>query len=169
MASSQILLVFSVLLLNFACGNNMSNFLIFVDYHSTTSLLTDEAEWLNERVFYTYNMLRGFAASLTEEEANFLSNMPGVTTVLKDQATVQLPRVSGAKRALWDLARDQLCRQCYHWLSRHGHLARIQELQRCGTRSSSCWLEWILPRWTRLQRKSLQQKIDRSKILQHGA
>ncbi|KAL6997547.1 hypothetical protein U1Q18_007674 [Sarracenia purpurea var. burkii] len=91
MACYQLLFIICfALVLNSTDGTNISNYLIFLDHHSTTTSLYDELEWLNDRVFYNYEVFKGFAARLTEGEAHFIANKGGVTIMVKDQVLVRL-------------------------------------------------------------------------------
>ncbi|CAL5443425.1 unnamed protein product [Camellia sinensis] len=56
---------------------------------STISQLYNQEKWLNERVFYTYEEIRGFAARFTNEEVDYISHAIGVLAVIKDEATVR--------------------------------------------------------------------------------
>lgn len=91
MFSCQIfVLVLATLFVTSTSEINSSSYVVFVNHHTTTFFLCEEVEWLNDRIFYTFKALRGFAAWFNEEEVQYIANIAGVTGVFKDQATVQL-------------------------------------------------------------------------------
>ncbi|KAG5527566.1 hypothetical protein RHGRI_028470 [Rhododendron griersonianum] len=75
---------------NSIAGISSSSYVIFVNHHSTISLLSNEIEWLNARIFYSYEALGGFATLLTKGEADYIASMPSVTAVMEYQATIHL-------------------------------------------------------------------------------
>ncbi|XP_028113310.1 subtilisin-like protease SBT1.7 [Camellia sinensis] len=70
-----------------AARDCMSSYIVFVNNRSTISQLYNQEKWLNERVFYTYEEIRGFAARFTNEEVDYISHAIGVLAVIKDEAT----------------------------------------------------------------------------------
>ena len=85
----------------------ISSYIIHTDIQFRPSLFSTQDEWYSSmihsltdpkidsitstRIFYTYDIvLQGFAARLTDQEAERFANEPGVIAVTKDMATVRL-------------------------------------------------------------------------------
>lgn len=89
MFSCQIfVLVLATLFVTSTREINSSSYVVFVSHHTTTSFLCEEVEWLNDRIFYTFKALRGFATWFNKEEVQYIANIARVKGVFKDQATV---------------------------------------------------------------------------------